>query len=78
MLHLKDSKQSSESKKKFWVNNRDLFQRYVGDSQHYDALINAGNFERLEAMRKENSNFNLEAWVRDYLQTDRLSEFKLN
>ena len=66
MLHLKDSKQSSESKKKFWVNNRDLFQRYVGDSQHY------------EAMRKENSNFNLEAWVRDYLQTDRLSEFKLN
>jgi hypothetical protein len=46
------------SKEKFYRTNRDIFLRYFYSNPHlYEALILAGNFEKMEKMIKENSTF---------------------
>lgn len=61
MIHIKDLLDrtvENASKAKFYHHNRDIFLKYFESVQQYNALILAGNFEKLEAIIREQSNFN--------------------
>lgn len=45
-------------KAKFYHHNRDIFLKYFESVQQYQVLIDTGNFEKLERIIKEQSNFN--------------------
>lgn len=47
------------SKAKFYRTNRDIFLRYFDSLEQYEALINAGKFEKLEGIIGEKSNFKM-------------------
>lgn len=62
MIHIKDLMErtaENASKAKFYRTNRDIFLRYFDSLEQYEALINAGKFEKLEGIIAENSNFKL-------------------
>jgi len=62
MIHIKDLTERAverASKAKFYRTNRDIFLRYFDSLEQYEALINAGNFEKLEGIIGENSNFKM-------------------
>lgn len=51
-FNLKDTLETLETKRKFWQNNRDIFLRCFTDLEQYNALIEAGNFKKMEEMVK--------------------------
>ena len=56
-----------ESKRKFYMSNRDVFLRYFDSDKQYQALIDAGAFKKLESIIKEKSEFDyfeFEVWVK--------------
>tara|TARA_R110000868_G_scaffold394638_1_gene666008 strand:+ start:15 stop:194 length:180 start_codon:yes stop_codon:yes gene_type:complete len=55
MIHIKDLMQKTvenASKAKFYHHNRDIFLKYFESVQQYNALISAGNFEKMELIIK--------------------------
>jgi len=63
VIHIKDLLDRTKeraSKAKFYHHNRDIFLKYFDSVRQYDALILAGNFEKLEGIIKEQSNFKIE------------------
>jgi len=63
MIHIKDllaRAAENTSKAKFYHHNRDFFLKYFDSVHQYQALINAGNFQKLEGIIKERSNFKIE------------------
>jgi len=61
MTHIKDlltRATERASKAKFYHHNRDIFLKYFESVREYQALIIAGNFEKLEGIIKEKTNFN--------------------
>lgn len=62
MIHIKDLMErtvENASKAKFYRTNRDIFLRYFDSLEQYEALINAGKFEKLEGIIGEKSNFKM-------------------
>lgn len=60
MTHIKEILQKSlenASKSKFYHHNRDIFLRYFDSLQQYEALIAAGNFEKMQEVIKGKTNF---------------------
>ena len=58
MTHIKDLLAEiikNASKAKFYSYNQGAFLRYFDNLQQYEALILAGNFEKMEKIIKENS-----------------------
>ena len=56
MIHIKDLLERTverASKAKFYRTNRDIFLRYFDSLEQYEALILAGNFEKMELIIKE-------------------------
>lgn len=56
MIHIKDLMErtvENASKAKFYRTNRDIFLRYFDSLEQYEALILAGNFEKMELIIKE-------------------------
>jgi hypothetical protein len=56
MIHIKDLLDRTverASKAKFYRTNRDIFLRYFDSLEQYEALILAGNFEKMELIIKE-------------------------
>jgi hypothetical protein len=50
MIHIKDilaKTVENASKAKFYHHNRDIFLKYFESVQQYNALISAGNFEKM-------------------------------
>ena len=61
MKHIRESMNKvleRASKAKFYRWNKDVFLRYFESEIHYEALINAGNFEKLERIIREVKNEN--------------------
>tara|TARA_R110000868_G_scaffold29030_4_gene107990 strand:+ start:13520 stop:13714 length:195 start_codon:yes stop_codon:yes gene_type:complete len=52
-------REENASKAKFYRTNRDIFLRYFDSLEQYEALINAGKFEKLEGIIGEKSNFKM-------------------
>lgn len=81
MLHIKDTliAQSKENanKAKFYRHNQKSFLKYFDSAAQYEAMIVAGSFVKMERIIKDKTEFDFEVWVRDYLQADRLKEFKI-
>ena len=50
-------------KAKFYHHNRDIFLKYFENVDQYQALILAGNFEKMEEIIKNNSSFNFDEFV---------------
>lgn len=74
MEHIKQSMQritSAASKAKFYNNNQDTFLRYFDGLEQYQALILAGNFEKMEEIIRGGSEFNLEEFI-DRVKTGEL------
>ena len=62
MIHIKDLMErtvENASKAKFYRTNRDIFLRQFDSLEQYEALINAGKFEKLEGIIGEKSNFKM-------------------
>lgn len=57
MFCIKDLKQTNESKRKFWNNNKDIFLRYFDNLCQYEALISAGNFKTMQEIVKSKTTF---------------------
>jgi hypothetical protein len=56
VIHIKDLLERTverASKAKFYRTNRDIFLRYFDSLEQYEALILAGNFEKMELIIKE-------------------------
>ncbi len=56
MIHIKDLMERTverASKAKFYRTNRDIFLRYFESLEQYEALILAGNFEKMDLIIKE-------------------------
>lgn len=68
MQHIKDlfaRINENASKAKFYRTNRDIFLRYFDSLEQYEALINAGNFKKMEEIISENTNFNSKEFFRE-------------
>jgi hypothetical protein len=55
MIHIKDilaKTVENASKTKFYHHNREIFIKYFDSVQQYNALISAGNFEKMELIIK--------------------------
>jgi hypothetical protein len=52
-----------KNKTKFYRNNKDIFLKYFDNFYQYEALINAGNFVKMEEVIKEKTNFNLREFL---------------
>jgi hypothetical protein len=52
-------REENASKAKFYRTNRDIFLRYFESLEQYEALILAGNFEKLDGIIGEKSNFKM-------------------
>lgn len=50
------------SKAKFYQTNREIFQRHFQSHEHYTALITAGNFDKMEGIIQENTEFSFDEW----------------
>lgn len=51
------------TKANFFRGNQDLFLQYFDSLQQYQALINAGNFQKMQEIIKSKSNFNVEKFI---------------
>ncbi len=67
MFRVSDTRLSSESKTKFYKNNINKFVRYFENKEHYNSLIEAGKFEVIEQVIKQNSNFDYNNWIKNIL-----------
>ena len=59
VIHIKDLMERTverASKAKFYRTNRDIFLRYFESLEQYEALILAGNFEKMDLIIKEGKN----------------------
>ena len=66
MEHIKQSMQriaSNISKAKFYNNNKDIFLRHFDGLEQYQALIQAGNFKKMEEIIRGSSEFRLEEFI---------------
>jgi len=66
MKHIReilDDKLKLIRKAKFYHHNRDVFLKYFESVKQYEALILAGNFEKMEEIIKNNSSFDLDEFV---------------
>ena len=55
MIHIKDllaKTVENASKAKFYHHNRDIFLKYFESVQQYNALISAGNFDKMQLIIK--------------------------
>ena len=60
-------KNKTNSKLKFYNSNRDIFLRYFDSIQQYQALIDAGNWKKIEQIISENSDFDFDKWTKNSL-----------
>jgi hypothetical protein len=63
MKHVKDILAvitANASKAKYYHHNMPIFLRYFDSIEHYNALILAGNFKKMEQIIQENSNFSFD------------------
>jgi hypothetical protein len=63
MDHIKKVLQNAKdnvlaNRAKYYHNNFSIFVRYFDSEQQYIALINAGNFKKIEEIIKNKTNFN--------------------
>lgn len=52
--------------KKFYISNIDIFLKYFKNIFEYKALINAENWQKMEEIIKQNSNFNINNFFSDH------------
>jgi len=57
-----------KSQEKFYRGNQDIFQRYFESPQQYEAIINAGNFAKLENIIKENTIFDADKYIESLIK----------
>lgn len=50
------------SKAKFFQSNREIFLQHFDNVNQYDALITSGNFDKMESIIKDNTNFKLSSF----------------
>ena len=68
MQHIKDlfaRIDENASKAKFYRTNRDIFLRYFDSLEQYEALINAGNFRKMDEIISDKTNFKSEEFFKE-------------
>lgn len=68
MQHIKDlfaRINENASKAKFYRTNRDIFLRYFDSLEQYEALINAGNFRKMDEIISDKTNFKSEEFFKE-------------
>ena len=68
MQHIKDiltKVKENASKAKFYRTNRDIFLRYFDSLEQYEALINAGNFRKMDEIISDKTNFKSEEFFKE-------------
>ena len=66
MKHIKEIMENNIDlikKGRFYYRNRDIFLKYFESMEQYQALINAGNFKKMQEIIKQNSSFNLDEFI---------------
>lgn len=61
----------NSSKAKFFRGNREVFLKYFENPQQYEALILAGNFNKMKEIIERKSTFNSDKWINEFLNNDK-------